>query len=140
LADLSHYLKFDLKIRPQQQHWSLGGNHHLVMGEAPMNSPPGAIDVSSVYANLRLAGSKSREVLRKLTSLNVGDAALPNLRCAQASVADVHTIVLREDLGTLPAFHLLVTREYAESAWEAIVRAGQEFHLCGCGLTALHML
>ena len=140
LADLSHYLKFDLRIRPQQHHWSLGGNHYLVMGETPVNSPPGAIDVTGVYANLRLAGTKSREILRKLTSLNVGEAALPNLQCAQASVAHVHTMVLREDLGTMPAFHLLITREYAESVWESIVHAGHEFHLCPCGLEALQML
>lgn len=140
MADLSHFVKFDSKIRPPQHYWKLGENHYLAIGEPPLNSFPGAIDVTSVYASLRLAGPRSRDLLRKLTSLNVEDAALENLHCAQAELAHVHSIVLREDLPGMPAFHLLVTREYAESVWEATFHAGREFRLCPFGLAALQML
>lgn len=140
LADVSHYLKLDSKTRLQKQCWKLAENHYLVIGEPPLDSFPGATNVTSVYANLRLAGPQSRELLRKLTSLNIEDSALPNLHCAQADVAHVHSIVLRQDLPRMPAFYLLMTREYAESFWEAIVHAGHEFRLCPFGLAALQML
>jgi glycine cleavage system aminomethyltransferase T len=140
LADLSYLLKFDLKKQPQQNGWRMGANHYLMMGEPPFDPPPGAIDVSSVYASFRLAGPRCCDVLNKLTSLNVSAIALPNLSCAQASVAHAHTIVLHQDVGSMPAFHLLVSRDYGESVWESIIHAGHEFHLCPIGLTALQQL
>lgn len=136
LADLSHLLKFDLREAPPQRGWRLGANHYLMMGEPPLDPPPGAIDVSSGYTSLRLAGPRSSDVLGKLTSLNVSDVALPNLSCAQTSLAHAHAIVLHEDIGSILAFHLLVSREYGEAVWESIVHAGHEFHLCPFGLQA----
>lgn len=140
LADLSYLAKFDLKTETEEHWWSLGAGHYLAIGEPPLAPPSGATDVTSVYASFRLAGPRSKDVLSKLTSLNVADVALPNLSCAQADVAHVHTIALREDMGSSPAFHLLVSREYGESVWEAIVHAGNEFHLCPFGLNAVQLL
>ena len=96
-------------------------------------------DVTSVYAQFLLAGPRSRDILRKLTSLNA--SSLPNLGCGQAGLAHVHSSVLRNDLrGGIPAFHILISREYAESVWEAILHAGHEFHLAPFGLKALEFL
>lgn len=138
LADLSHLSKFDLKSRPEQRSWCLSARHYLILGET--SNPVEAIDVTSVYAVLRLAGPDSREVLGKLTSLNVSDIALPNFGCAQAGLAHIPGIFLREDIGAIPTFHLLITRDYAVSAWKAILHAGHEFGLCPSGLEALHSL
>ncbi|HWO39618.1 MAG TPA: hypothetical protein VNO32_63420 [Candidatus Acidoferrum sp.] len=140
IADLSHYGKFDLKTQPAQPWWRLGANHYLIIGEALMDPPSGATDVTASYANFRLAGPMIRDVLSKLTSLNLSDVALPNLACAQASVVHVHGIVLRKDIGSIPAFYLLVGREYGESVWQSIAHAGDEFHLCPFGLEALQSL
>lgn len=140
LTDLSYRMKFDTKTEPAQPFWRLGQNHYLVVGEPPLDPPFGATDVTSVYADLFLAGPRSKAVLGKLTSLHISEAKLPNLSCAQAGLAHVPTIVLREDIGSIPGFHLLVSREYGESVWEAIVHAGHEFHLEPFGLGALGLL
>jgi glycine cleavage system aminomethyltransferase T len=107
-----------------------------------MTPPADAFELTSVYTNLLLAGPRSRDVMGKLTSLNTSEARLPNLACAQTSMGHVHTIVLREDLGNqgqtpTPAYHLLVGRDYAESFWEAVEHAGDEFALLPFGLKAL---
>ena len=140
LADLSYRAKFLTKIAPSRPFWVLGRSHYLIVGEPPLPTPVGATDVTSVYAELLLAGPWSKPVLSKLTSLNLSDAAVPNLSCAQANLAHAHTIFLREDIGSIPGFRLLISREYAESAWEAIVHAGHEFHLQPFGLGALELL
>jgi glycine cleavage system aminomethyltransferase T len=140
LADLSYRAKFDTDTEPAQPFWALGRNHYLVVGEPPLDPPSGATDVTSVYADLLLAGPLSKAVLGKLTSLNVSDAMLPNLSCAQTSLAHVHAMVLREDIRSVFGFHLLVSREYGESVWEAIVHAGHEFDLLPFGLAALELL
>jgi glycine cleavage system aminomethyltransferase T len=140
LTDLSHFLKFDLNFKPEQRSWRLGAKRYLVVCEPSVSCPNVSVDVTSVYTVLRLVGPKSREVLGKLTSLNVSNTALPNLGCAQASLAHVPGIFLREDIAAIPAFHLLVTRDYAESVWDAILHAGHEFHLCPSGVEALRSL
>lgn len=138
LADISYRAKFESKIRPERLWWRLSSSLYLAIGEPPLDPPLEAVDVTSVYANLFLAGPHSRDVLAKLTSLDC--QALPNQSCGQASVAHAHAIVLREDLNSLPAFHLLISREYAESVWESILHAGHEFHLQPFGLQALQLL
>ena len=162
LSDVSWMMKVDLKgyglktppVLKDARAWRLGPEHYLVTCDPAVDEPvmqqlgcsalpdlPPPIyitDVTSVYAQFLVAGPRSREVLRKLTSLNVG--ALSNLSCGQARVAHIHGRVLRDDLGDIPAFHLLVSREYGESAWDAILHAGHEFQMAPAGLKALELL
>jgi len=165
LSDLSWMTKLDLKgwglktppAVGAARAWCLSPQHYLVTCEPPKREaivanlssfpasrdlslpPPVYItDVTSVYAQFLVAGPRSREVLRKLTSLNV--SAIDNLASGQAGLAHVHSIVLRDDLDSVPAFHILVRREYGESVWEAILHAGHEFELAPFGLKALEFL
>jgi glycine cleavage system aminomethyltransferase T len=96
--------------------------------------------VTSVYAQFLLAGPRSCDILRKLTSLNLSDGSLPDFSCGQSRVAHVRAIVLRKDIGKLPAYHLLVSREYGESVWESVLHAGKEFNLSPFGLEAQQLL
>jgi glycine cleavage system aminomethyltransferase T len=165
LSDVSWTVKLDLKgyglkTPPElkaSRAWRLGPQHYLATCDpsasegvlaqlrsfsAPpdLSLPPPVYvtDVTSAYAQFLLAGPRSREVLRKLTSLNV--SALANLACGQSSVAHVPSIILRDDLGQIPAFHVLVGREYGQSAWDAILHAGHEFDIAAVGLKALEFL
>ena len=96
--------------------------------------------MTPVYAQFRLAGPRSRDIFGKLTSLNVSERALPDSGCAQTSLAHVHATILREDMGALPGFHILVSRDYGEDVWESILHAGREFHMEPFGLEALAIL
>jgi glycine cleavage system aminomethyltransferase T len=144
VGDLSWMVKLDVKGHPPETlngtAWCLGPQHFLVTcnPSAPPLDIPYVTDVTSVYAQFLLAGPRSRDVLRKLTSLNV--TTLGNLACGQANVAHVHGKVLRDDIGDIPAFHILVSREYGESVWDAILHAGHEFHITPFGLKALEFL
>jgi glycine cleavage system aminomethyltransferase T len=165
LSDLSWMTKLDLKgygvktLPPAEvvRSWCIGPQHYLLTCDpskcesvianllsfpAPRDlalPPPVYItDETSVYAHFLIAGPGAREILRKLTSLNVN--ALENLTCGQANLAHVHSLVLRDDFSGTPAFHLLVSREYGESVWEAVMHAGREFQLTPFGLEALQLL
>jgi glycine cleavage system aminomethyltransferase T len=169
VADLSWTVKFDLKgygmktepdLGPETRAWRLGPQRVLATCQPEardgllarigrlqesasglMLAPPvSSTDVTSVYAEFLVAGPRSRDVLRKLSSLNVSGRALPNLSCGMASVAHIHGIVLREDLGGLPAFHLLVGRDYGESLWDSVLHAGHEYHIAPFGARALREL
>jgi heterotetrameric sarcosine oxidase gamma subunit len=140
MADVSYRAKFESQVASAQNGWPLAEGRYLVIGEPPLEAPAGSIEVSSVYTEVLLAGPRSRDVLAKVSSLNTSDERLPNSACAQASVAHVHCIVLRDDLPRVPAYHLLVTRDYAESFWEVIMHAGHEFGLRPFGGEALERL
>jgi glycine cleavage system aminomethyltransferase T len=155
LSDVSWTTKLDLKgsglnslpeLGERARSWSLGPGHLLVTSDPDMfqaissRSGVWVTDVTSVFAQFLLAGPASRDILRKLTSLNVSENALPDSGCGQASVAHVRAIILRRDLGPLPAFHLLVSREYGESVWDSLLHAGHEFRITQFGLKALEIL
>jgi len=148
ISDVSWLAKFDLKGRSLVGDpapgdgatcWPLGSGHYLitcdpsaqdeVLRRIPNLSSVSCTVVTSVYAGFLLAGPASRSVLRKLTSLDVSPDALADGRCAQSSMAHVNGLLLRQDLSGLAAFILLVSREYGESAWDAILEAGREFNL-----------
>lgn len=175
VGDWSWAPKFDLKgpglkTPPQFEEqaicWPLGVRHYLVTCEpaaqeplleriremegADSPSPIYCTVVTSVYADLRLVGPRSRDVLSKLSSLEVSEGGLPNYRCGQAAVAEVQAIILRQDLGrqelgrqdlgVMPAFHVLVSRDYAESVWRAVLEAGEEFGIGLFGFEACSLL
>ena len=97
-------------------------------------------DVSSVHAAFILAGPQSRSVIQKLSSLDVSDSALPNQHAVQASLAQVHCIVIRDDIAGLTSFLLLPGREYGEYAWNTVMDAGRQFGIAPAGLDALRLL
>jgi glycine cleavage system aminomethyltransferase T len=169
LADVSWLSKFDLQgyglksppaLGPEASLWVLGRLHCLVTCEPPaahavterlqqiqnvgtghsLPPPIYVTKVTSVYAQLLLAGPRSGEVLNKLTSLNLSENLREDLTCAQANVAHVHAIVQRKDLTRIPAYHLLVSREYGESVWESVLHGGHEFHITPFGLEAQQLL
>ena len=85
---------------------------------------------SSPYARFLIAGPNTRAVLSKLTSLNL------DLTSAYGSVAHVRSLVTRHELG----FLLMIPRDYAESVWESLLHAGEEFHITVFGLEASRRL
>lgn len=97
-------------------------------------------DVTSVYAALLLAGPHSRAVLQRLTALDVSDPALPDLACARTGLAHVHATILRQDLGPVPAYWLLVGWEYGAYVWDAALHAGESFGIAPIGLEAIQQL
>jgi len=80
----------------------------------------------SPYARFLIAGPNTRALLSKLTSLNL------DLTKAYGTVAHVRSLVTRHELG----FLIQVPRDCAESVWEAILHAGEEFHIAPFGLEA----
>ena len=84
ICDVSHLSKFDLRgkaaeVRPPARLWKLTPAHALVTSPLPIAfaDSSSVTDVMSIYSAILLAGPKSREVLQKLTTLNVRDEAMP---------------------------------------------------------------
>ncbi len=153
-------LKKGIPFEVKASCWTLGPHHYLVTcdplardgvidelkafqtvaADLSLPSPVYVTEVTSVYAQLLLAGPRSRAILRKLTSLDVSERSFADLSCGQSNVAHVRAIILRQDLNGVPAFHLLVGRDSAESVSESVLQAGREFDIVLFGLQALEVL
>lgn len=97
-------------------------------------------DVTSSFTAIQIAGPHSRDLLRKLTALDLRPAQFPDLSCAQGSLAGIHTLVIRADIQAHLAYQVYSGREFGEYLWNALLDAGQEFGARPFGLAAQRQL
>ena len=84
-----------------------------------------------------IAGPRSRELLAGATQVDLRDRALSDGGCVQTSVAHVPATILRADRGDLRAYEILVSRDYGEYLWEALLDAGAPLGVRPVGVAAL---
>ena len=97
-------------------------------------------DLTSTLAAVELVGPYSRDLLCKLTALDLSRSQFPDLTCTQGSVAQVHALVVRADIGSELAYELYCGREFAEYLWNTLRDAGQEFAAVPFGVAAQRLL
>jgi glycine cleavage system aminomethyltransferase T len=126
ISDASYLSKLDLRGPAREfpspaRLWKLTPAHALVTSPLPIAfvASSSVTDVTSIYSAILLAGPKSREVLQKLTTLNVRDGAMPEGTARQARLAHVNATILRSE-----GFLILNTRDLAEYVWQALLHAG----------------
>lgn len=97
-------------------------------------------DVTSAYTVMQVSGPRSRELLRKLTALDLGAGAFPDLTCAQTGIAGVHALILHADVRALLSFQVCCGREFGAFVWDTLLDAGGEFGARPVGRAALRTL
>jgi|SRR5579863_4728692 len=98
------------------------------------------VDRTSGFGRLLLCGPQARSVLRKVTPFDVRESAFPGLHCAWTPMAGVRVLLVRRDRRDLPAYEILVSREYAEYLWDAVMEAGREYQMRPCGFESVRLL
>jgi len=97
---------------------TLGSTHHS------------AKDLSDNYTTLRLSGAKARDVLSKLTPLDVHQRVFTTGQCAQTVMAKSNVILdMISDGADGPCFEMSLRRSFAAYVWARLVDAGLEFGL-----------
>jgi glycine cleavage system aminomethyltransferase T len=149
ISDASYLYKLDLRGRagelpPPARLWELTPTRALIVSPLPPPSGSAAslavTDVTSVYSAILLAGPKARDVLQKLTTLNVREDSMPDGAARQTRVAHGNATILRYDCESLPGFLILNTRDLAEHVWSALLHAGSEFAARPFGMVAQRQL
>jgi glycine cleavage system aminomethyltransferase T len=153
ISDASYLYKLDFRGQAEELHlplapparlWKLTPTHALIVSTLPPPNISAAslavTDVTSLYSAILLAGPKAREVLQKLTTLNVREGSMPDGTARQTRMAHVNATILRSDCEGLPGFLILNTRDLAEHVWSALLHAGSEFGARPFGLVAQQQL
>ncbi len=102
---------------------------------ADMTGSPLGVDVPPGQAAILLLGTRVEDVLRRLTSFDVGRAAFPPGASAETGVAGVAARLTRLPEGML----LRVGGDVAEYVWERLLDAGRAWGAAAVGRGALRL-
>ncbi len=97
-------------------------------------------DMTCGLAEIRLVGPASRALLSKLGGLDFDERSFPNHAAKQSSIAKTKQLIIRRDVGKLPAFSIIGARSLAAYLWAAILRAGHEWDILPMGQVAMKRL
>lgn len=89
---------------------------------------------------LLVTGARAAEMFAKLCAVDLRPASFAADAVAQTNVARLNAIVIRGDLGPVPAFDLLADIASAVYLWEALIDAMAEYDGAPVGLAALRSL
>jgi len=98
-------------------------------------------EVSDQWAQLAVAGPRSREVVARLVSgLDLSGAAFPFMAAAPARIAGISGRVFRISFSGELAYELAVPASGALPVWSALLEAGRPLGIVPYGLDALNTL
>ncbi len=99
----------------------------------PLGSPPGSpprgypVPRQDSHAWFLVAGAHAAAVFAKLCAVDLCPARFAVGRIAQTMLAEVSAIVVRDDRGGVPAYHLLANSAAAEYLWDCLIDARADF-------------
>jgi len=97
-------------------------------------------DVTSAYGQLNVQGPRSRELLQRLTSVDLSDAAFPFRAAREIDIGFARVLCVRITyLGEL-GYELYIPSDQAVHVYDRVVQAGKPLGLMHAGLKALGSL
>lgn len=81
-------------------------------------------DLTSGHTIVAVAGPRSGDLLQSTTQVDLRDRSMPDGCCVQSSLARVPATILRFDRHGMPAYEVLVPRDFGEYVWETLLDAG----------------
>jgi sarcosine oxidase subunit alpha len=98
------------------------------------------VEVSEEWAQVALAGPRSREVLARIADLDVSNEALPFMGVSMGTVAGVRGRIFRISFSGELAYEIAVPADHGPHLWEALLEAGRPFDLSPYGTEAMNVL
>jgi sarcosine oxidase subunit alpha len=98
------------------------------------------VDTTGALAAVNIAGPRARELLRRLTELDVSPAAFTYLDAKQTSVAGVPTLILRIGFVGELGYEIHVPSPYGEHLWDTILEHGSDLGVRPFGLEPQRVL
>lgn len=100
----------------------------------------GIVNLTGARSTINLAGQHSRDVLAKLTDLDLSSVAFPYLAVREADVAGVAAVILRVGFVGEWGYEIHVAADSAPALWDALLIAGAEYQMSPFGVEAQRLL
>jgi sarcosine oxidase, subunit gamma len=92
------------------------------------------------HAWFAVTGDRAPGMFAKICGVDLRPHKFENRRIAQTSAAKMGAVIVRDDMGGLPAYHVLADMASSEYLWACLLDAMAEFDGKPVGLTALRRL
>ena len=93
-------------------------------------------DITHGRAEIRVIGPRGPELMSKVCGLDFANHAFPDGHALQSSVAKTNQLIIRSDLGELPAYSLIGGRSLGAYLWSVLMEAGMEWDIQPIGRSA----
>jgi sarcosine oxidase, subunit alpha len=97
-------------------------------------------DVTGGLAAVNVAGPRAREVMRRLTDIDLSNEGLSYLDARDAQIAGVPSLILRIGFVGELGYELHFPSPYGEHVWNSILTAGEDFGIRPFGLEPQRIL
>ncbi len=97
-------------------------------------------NVTAAYAAINVAGPRAREVLSKLTDIDLSTEGFRYMRSANGDVAGVPSILLRIGFVGETGWEVHFPSEYAEYMWDTFMETGKQYGIAPFGVEAQRIL
>ena len=97
-------------------------------------------DIIHGRAEIRVIGPASQALLSKVCGLDFQPSVFPNETAKQSSLAKTTQLIIRRDIGDLPAFSIIGAQSLGPYVWDTLMEAGREFGVVPIGRAALDAL
>lgn len=94
-------------------------------------------DITHGRAEIGVIGPASQALLSKVCGLDFHPSAFPNETAKQSSLVKTTQLIIRCDIGELPAFSIIGAQSLGAYVWDTVMEAGREFGLVPIGRAAL---
>ena len=93
-------------------------------------------DITQGRAEIRTIGPRSPDLMSKVCGLDFSTDRFPDGQALQSSVAKTNQLIIRRDLGELPAYSLIGARSLGAYLWSVLMEAGTEWDIQPIGRSA----
>ncbi len=100
----------------------------------------GIVNLTGARSAINLAGLDARNVLAKLTDLDLSTTAFPYLAVREAKVAGIPAVLMRVGFVGEWGYEIHVAAEFAAAVWDALLEAGTTYGICPFGVEAQRLL
>ena len=97
-------------------------------------------DLTHARSEIRIIGPHGRELLSKVCGLDFYPDAFDNGTAKLSSLAKTTQLIIRRDIGKLPAFSIIGAGSLGRYLWKTLEQAGKEFGIEPIGHKALNAL
>ena len=97
-------------------------------------------DITHGRAEIRVIGPDSQALLSKICGLDFHPSVFSNGTAKQSSLAKTTQLIIRCDIGELPAFSIIGVQSLGAYIWDTMMEAGREFGIVPIGPVALAAL
>jgi sarcosine oxidase, subunit alpha len=98
------------------------------------------LNVTAGMAAVNLAGPKARDILAKVTAVDLSGSSFPYMACREGEVAEVPAVLLRVGFVGETGWEIHFPAEYGEYLWDVLLDAGKDFNLKPFGVETQRLL